>query len=749
MFEIKLIHKEGFGALLIGDEYPSLEVETTCLWTGAVYKSSITNGQWCSLHTPSYLADYVIRFYNKGTFVQEIYPSYNNEICNIHFATGALGDTLCWMGSILKWFNKVKPSKLYVATSWNHIFDKGKYPKEFVWLDRPVDNMQRTHPEDAAYSHLLGITRTFEDRSNILKNHASVTDWSCFAKGTKVLMFDGTISCIEDIQEGDVVMGDNSTPRTVKQLYHGVDDLYKVTQSNNKPYIVNSRHIIVGNEYKRNSRTSNGRTFKGLFKMTAVDLFNYCNSVVQNRKYYGIKKGWQLKDSKVLRIDPYLLGFWLGDGSRGKIYPARKETSQICAYLDSIGYTFKVTPARGCDAVYVYGLDAQIQELGLSPNNMFIPKEYLESDLESRFSLLAGLIDSDGYYVNRAKGCNKYEIEISSKDRHLFNDIVYLTQSLGFTVYTYEFQRANRTNSNLRIVITNGEKEKLPILINHKKYRSSNRERVIGDSLLNVEYVGKGEYYGFTLEENPLFLLADGTVVHNCTNMSDTQNMTLGVELGNIYPHLKYLDSKRLHTRKYVTLCSYTTQKIKHILNNKTWMKLIRYIKSLGYDIISVGNQHTYFPEIIDGRSDDIEVAMRYIRDAEFHVGLSSGLSWMAWAYKKQVLMLGNFTHEGYEFIEGNTRVLNNTVSYGHFNNEHTEWLPSWDFDPDKDDLEQACRSITGEMTILGVNELLRKKATNCLVGTYLDVKDNNTFKTIKPLYPKVYPNLYNLDLIL
>jgi len=37
----------------------------------------------------------------------------------------------------------------------------------------------------------------------------------CWAKGTKLMMFDGSIKSVEDIQEKDVLMGDDSTPRTV------------------------------------------------------------------------------------------------------------------------------------------------------------------------------------------------------------------------------------------------------------------------------------------------------------------------------------------------------------------------------------------------------------------------------------------------------------------------------------------------------------------------------------------------------
>ena len=43
--------------------------------------------------------------------------------------------------------------------------------------------------------------------------------------GTKILMFDGQIKKIEDIKEGEQVMGPDSKPRTVISTCNGYDDM--------------------------------------------------------------------------------------------------------------------------------------------------------------------------------------------------------------------------------------------------------------------------------------------------------------------------------------------------------------------------------------------------------------------------------------------------------------------------------------------------------------------------------------------
>jgi hypothetical protein len=51
----------------------------------------------------------------------------------------------------------------------------------------------------------------------------------CFAAGTEILMHNGTIKRVEDIIPGDLVMGDDSTPRTVLDLARGIEELYCIS----------------------------------------------------------------------------------------------------------------------------------------------------------------------------------------------------------------------------------------------------------------------------------------------------------------------------------------------------------------------------------------------------------------------------------------------------------------------------------------------------------------------------------------
>lgn len=66
----------------------------------------------------------------------------------------------------------------------------------------------------------------------------------CHRKGTKILMFDGTIKSVEDVIVGDQLMGPDSTPRNVLALGRGSEMMYEVAQVGADNYFVNESHIL-------------------------------------------------------------------------------------------------------------------------------------------------------------------------------------------------------------------------------------------------------------------------------------------------------------------------------------------------------------------------------------------------------------------------------------------------------------------------------------------------------------------------
>uniref|UniRef100_A0A6C0HI92 Helicase ATP-binding domain-containing protein n=1 Tax=viral metagenome TaxID=1070528 RepID=A0A6C0HI92_9ZZZZ len=70
----------------------------------------------------------------------------------------------------------------------------------------------------------------------------------CLGKNTPVLMYNGTIKMVQDIVVGDVLMGDDSTPRNVLTLARGRETMYKINDLSSPnldiSYTVNASHIL-------------------------------------------------------------------------------------------------------------------------------------------------------------------------------------------------------------------------------------------------------------------------------------------------------------------------------------------------------------------------------------------------------------------------------------------------------------------------------------------------------------------------
>ena len=133
----------------------------------------------------------------------------------------------------------------------------------------------------------------------------------CVAKGTRFIMFDGSIKNVEDIVAGDVLMGPDSKPRTVLATTQGIDNMYKVIPENGIEHIVNSKHPI---------RTIYRKAYGNIVREELITAPNHIKTLSLHprwRECYALEKvnGIEFEHKDVL-IDPYIFGLWIGDGDK-------------------------------------------------------------------------------------------------------------------------------------------------------------------------------------------------------------------------------------------------------------------------------------------------------------------------------------------------------------------------------------------------------------------------------------------------
>jgi hypothetical protein len=382
----------------------------------------------------------------------------------------------------------------------------------------------------------------------------SVGTGKCHAKDTPILMYDGSIKMVQDIQVGELLMGDNSTPRKVLSLASGEDEMYDIIPTKGDKYTVNSEHILclqstrLGITYIKsqphsphvvryvNMKTKSITSKSFPTRKEAEEFQEYVSQdnimeievkdyLKLSRSLKKVLKGYRTAvhfESKEVSLDPYVLGYWLGDGSqRGPVISSQDatvlkymrdyaiENDLTLNYQSQYDYRFSGSRHKGNKVLK----DLQHYQL---INNKHIPLEYKANDTVVRLQLLAGLIDSDGYCDVRGK-C----YEITQKNKVLAEDIVYLCRSLGFAAYMKECQKScmykgeKKTGTYWRTCISGAGLEKIPVKISRKKQQ----ERTINKNALvtgiTVESVGRGNYYGFTLDGNNRYVLGDFTVTHN------------------------------------------------------------------------------------------------------------------------------------------------------------------------------------------------------------------------------------------
>ncbi|MDP2097077.1 MAG: replicative DNA helicase [Methylobacter sp.] len=349
----------------------------------------------------------------------------------------------------------------------------------------------------------------------------------CFGKGTRILMYSGETKAVEDIQVGDRLMGDDSTPRQVLSLARGREAMYWVRQNKALDYRVNEAHILSLKRSRNEGRHSNG----DVLNILLTDYLKASTKFQSNYKGYKVAVEFA---EQPLPVCPYFLGLWLGDGVSAAVDIATTDTEVIdylrayAAELD-LHLTEKLAKDNlGNDKCPLYSISSQLRgnhqnnfslqkilrELNLL-NNKHIPPLFLANSRANRLKLLAGLIDSDGHYAH------KYKVyEITQKNAALAAQIKFLCDSLGFRTSLIAKQASIKTTGYQCTVYRlrfSGDINAIPVRVARKKAAAWTCNRTWQQTGIRIEYDREDDYYGFVCDGNRLFLLEDMTVVHNTT----------------------------------------------------------------------------------------------------------------------------------------------------------------------------------------------------------------------------------------
>lgn len=403
--------------------------------------------------------------------------------------------------------------------------------------------------------------RLFTSRAD--KNGLVILPTGCHAKGSSVLTSDGVCIKVEDVKVGDFLLGNDGTPRKVLELHNGVDDMYKVTPIKGEPFVVNGGHIL--HLYK----TNEGKGYNSC--QPRYDEISVKEYVVKSANYKHLHKLHRVSqidfgNDKYL-FDPYFVGLYLGDGCCINGLNITTQREEVVEYLREFARTYGLgfraaekrngeNKAKSYFFPYAFAnnntpnpLQVTIRGLGLEgkvAGDKFIPHQYKVASVEDRFSLLAGLLDTDAFYDKE-----KNTFEYCSKSKRLTDDVVFVCRSLGFFAQIGK-TKVVKGESYYRIQIS-GDLNLIPTKVAIRQGRARKQKKSVLVTGFSVEYLGRGEYFGFTLDGNHLYCDNQFFIHHNSGKSLVIADIASRLE----GPLLVFQPSKEILQQNFAKLQSY------------------------------------------------------------------------------------------------------------------------------------------------------------------------------------------------
>lgn len=138
----------------------------------------------------------------------------------------------------------------------------------------------------------------------------------------------------------------------------------------------------------------------------------------------------------------------------------------------------------------------------------------------------------------------------------------------------------------------------------------------------------------------------------------------LGLEYKEIRPDLEVIvkDSKRRIKDKYVCISEYGSDNKKMWKEGLDgWQTVVDFLNRHGFKVVVISKEKTQLKNVIDLTGNySLYDRMVDLYHSEFFIGVSSGLSWLAWGVNTHVMLISDVTPINHEFTINTTRISSN-----------------------------------------------------------------------------------------
>lgn len=345
---------------------------------------------------------------------------------------------------------------------------------------------------------------------------------------------------MSSVTVGDMISHpDGYNTRVIAIHPQGKKDIYTVTFTDGTSTQCSTEHLW---QIRKNGKISKQEAKRGEAESiwTSEQMYDYYENLKEGSRYtlsIPLAKPVQYTVRNKFFIDPYVLGFLIGDGGLTNNVTYTTADKEINTYIQqrlpkgysvndvmSQKYGYSITDDDNTRTTKGYFkknlIKAELDKLGLMfkrSEKKFIPKKYLFSTINDRYNLLSGLLDSDGT-VDKDGG-----ISYSTSSKQLAYDVQHLVESLGgratITVHpsSYKDKKGNiikcLNSYNLYIRIHSPEK---CFKLKRKLSRLVPNKYPLRRTIQKIEKAGKTECQCITVSApDGLYLTDHFIVTHN------------------------------------------------------------------------------------------------------------------------------------------------------------------------------------------------------------------------------------------
>ena len=269
--------------------------------------------------------------------------------------------------------------------------------------------------------------------------------------------------------------------------------------------------------------------------------------------------------------------------------------------------------------------------------------------------------------------------------------IIFQSKALGDTLAWFPYVEQFRVDNKCNVKLFLPMQELIPLLKpNYPKIEFLDEDKYI-------QSAGDGELcfkLPMSAEGIISYKIGSGWDGRQYIPLQQSAAEILGLPFIEKRPNLVFKNYGRPMKEKYVCIGIHTGgPQLKYWNYPNGWDYVVKYLNHKGYKVLDIdleedNSRDGYINKLPNGviksLGKPLVERINELMHSEFFIGLSSGLSWLAWALSKRTIMISGFTSSWYEFQHKCIRVRNDTVCNSCWHRDESLNLKgNWNLCPD------------------------------------------------------------------